>query len=169
METAVKLNYLQVFIQEPEAHGVNRVVTVMLSAEDGNEIRVQGISETWVGGKTGTIAAVLKPKEAKFATWVRKFGIYIIYLAMLVALPGFASLTTRIGIAFGVVVVVIAYAQILKRVIPNTLIDLSPPPTRIWTPFMSQLFAAFIALALGVAASYIFDQLAAVFPDLLRK
>ena len=45
------LRYLKLLIQEPEAYGINRLAVVELNAAGANEVRVQGVQESWLWGK----------------------------------------------------------------------------------------------------------------------
>ena len=60
-----QLEYLKVTIQEPESegYGINRLIVVELNAFGNNEVRGQGIHESWVIGKTEGTAALLKRHE----------------------------------------------------------------------------------------------------------
>ena len=48
-----ELNYLKLFIQEPDEFGVNKMVIVELVEHGVSKIVVQGVREIWVEGKLG--------------------------------------------------------------------------------------------------------------------
>jgi hypothetical protein len=70
-----RLGYFKVTIQEPEAYGINRLVVVELSAFGSNEVRVQGVQESWVIGKAEAIASLLRGYQSTLITTYKKFGL----------------------------------------------------------------------------------------------
>ncbi|GHZ98112.1 hypothetical protein VCSRO177_3562 [Vibrio cholerae] len=90
LDSTEELNYLKIVIQEPEAHGINRVVIVELVASGESAIRVSGINESWVLGKAEAIDQLLKPKQNLLITTYRKYGLNLnsaIFLSMLIVIP----------------------------------------------------------------------------------
>jgi hypothetical protein len=73
--TLRKLTRLKLTIQEPEAHGINKLVVLDLPALGQNEIRVQGINETWVTGKAEATMRMLRSFESGLVTTYKKFGL----------------------------------------------------------------------------------------------
>jgi hypothetical protein len=68
-----ELRYLKLVIQEPEAYGINRFVSVELTADGANEIRIQGVQESWVRGKAETVASFLPPAPEDSCNYVSPF------------------------------------------------------------------------------------------------
>lgn len=153
------LRRIKINIQEPEAHGINKVVTIELNPTGQNEIRAQGINESWVVGKAEAIARTLRPFERGLVTTYKKFGLTLnqgIFLAMLVFIPAIESFWQR-GVFVAVVVALLNVLYWLhSKFIPNTIIYLGEKePTvfqRVWPSILSWLAAATASLA----AAYVF-------------
>ena len=94
-----ELRYLKVSIQEPEAHGINKVAVIELDAEGRNDVMVQGIHESWVIGKAETLARQLRRNQRNFVTNIRNWGVglnlVLIVIVMLVFLPAVESVSGR--------------------------------------------------------------------------
>lgn len=125
--TRDEIKRFKLVVQEPEAHNINRVVTVDLRPFGENEIRVQGIDETWVTGKAEATARLLRAYENKTVSNFRKLGVtlnQLILLAMLVAVPSIQSLWQRAGFVIGVVVLFWCLHQLNDLFLPNVTIYL---------------------------------------------
>ncbi|MCI0400766.1 MAG: hypothetical protein L0Z68_05640 [Gammaproteobacteria bacterium] len=154
-----ELGRLKITVQEPEAHGINKVVIFELSSLGQNEIRVQGINESWVVGKAEAIARSLRPFEKGLVTTYKKFGLtlnQIIFFAMLVVIPAIESLWQR-GIFVAIVIALLSFLFWLhSRFIPNAVIYLGEhEPTllqRMWPSLLSWVSAVTASLA----AAYVF-------------
>lgn len=148
-----ELRRIKVTIQEPEAHGINKVVVVELNSLGKNEIRVQGINEAWVVGKAEAIARMLRTFEKGLATNYRKFGLtlnQVIFWAMLVLIPTLQVLWQR-GVFVVVVVLLLGFLYWLhSRFIPSAAVYLSEQePTffqRAWPSTLSWLLMATASL-----------------------
>ena len=156
------LSYLKVHIQEPDAHGINRMVVVELRAFGINEVRAQGVNESWVIGKAEAIAGLLRRHQNSLITTYKKFGLnlnQLIFLAMLVAIPEIRSLGSRALFVAVVFLLLTALLWVHLRFIPNAKIRLTgSPPTafaRIWPTIVSWLFAVIASLA----AAYLYTSL----------
>jgi hypothetical protein len=152
-ENMGRLEYLKVTIQEPEAYGINRLVVIELNAFGSNEVRVQGIQESWVIGKAEAIASLLKRYQNTLVTTYKKFGLNLnqaIFLAMLVVMPSISSWINRALFALAVFVLLTALLWLHARFIPNASIQLADSkPTllaRIWPTLLSWLVAATASL-----------------------
>lgn len=154
-----KLDYLKLNIQELEAHGINRSVLVELTAFGSSEVRVQGIRESWVKGKTDVIAGSLREKQSGLLTAFRRYGLVlnqVIFYAMLVAMPALQSWQQRAIFAAFVLLLTVGLFQMHARVLPGTTILLgSFKPS-----FLSRTWPSVVSWASGVAAtilaSYVF-------------
>ncbi len=154
-----ELRRLKITIQEPEAHGINKVVTVELNSLGQNEIRVQGINESWVVGKAEAIARSLRPFQKGLVTTYKKFGLtlnQVIFLAMLVVIPAIESLWQRAVFVLIVIVLLSVLYWLHSKFIPNAAIYLGAhEPTlfqRVWPSILSWVAAATASLA----AAYVF-------------
>ncbi|MCC4834768.1 hypothetical protein LMH66_19170 [Shewanella sp. 10N.7] len=162
LEGTEELNYIKIVIQEPEAHGINRVVVVELVASGESEIRVSGINESWVLGKAESIDQLLKPKQNFLITTYRKYGLNLngaLFIAMLIAIPEIEKWYERAAFIAVVFALLNALLFIHNKFIPNTAIYLQKlKPSfieRTWPSILSWVIAASSSLA----AAYIFSIL----------
>jgi hypothetical protein len=157
--TLGELRRLKLTIQEPEAHGINKVVIVELNSLGQNEVRVQGINESWVMGKAEAIARTLRLAEKGLVTTYKKFGLTLnqfIFLAMLVLIPAIDLLWQR-AVFVAIVVVLLGFLYWLhSRFIPNAIVYVGAhEPTRLqraWPSILSWL----VATTASLAAAYVF-------------
>ena len=148
-----RLDYLKVLVQEPDAHGINRLIVVELRAFGSNEIRVQGIRESWVVGRSEALAAFLRKHQSSLVTTVRKYGLNlnsVIFLAMIVLIPDIGTLEMRMAF---VAVTIILLALLLwthSKFIPNASLVLTETRPnafmRSWPTILSWLVAASASL-----------------------
>jgi len=157
--TLGELRYLKVMIQEPEAYGVNKLVVVELNSLGRNEIRVQGINESWVVGKAEAIARVLRRFEKGLVTTYKKFGLTLnamVFLAMLVLIPAIESLWQRAVFVVVVVLLLSFLGSVHSRFIPNATLYLGEQeptlPQRVWPTILSWI----IAVTASVVAALVF-------------
>ena len=157
-----KLQYLKVFIQEPEAYGINKLALIELDSQGRNNVMVQGVHESWVVGKAETLTRRLRRYEKNFVTTIKKWGFGLnqaVLIAALVFLLELGSLWTRgIFAAVGVTLwLLIMWAH--KRFLPNVLVSMKPRKpgffARAWPDILSWLIAA----TAGLAALYAFQLL----------
>lgn len=161
------LSYLKLQIQEPEAHGINKMVVVELRAYGTNEVRVQGVNESWVLGRAEALAAALRKHQNSLITGYKKFGLnlnQVIFLGMLVAIPDIDLWTSRaifVAVVFGLLT---SLLWLHSRFIPNASIRLSDVPpsrlSRLWPTILSWLFAVIASLV----AAYLYTWLTARAP-----
>jgi len=147
------LKYLKVMIQEPEAHGINRLVVVELNAFGANEVRVQGVQESWVIGKAESIAALIKRNQSTLITTYKKFGLNLnqaIFVAMLVVMPGITKWTERALFAVAVFALLAGLLWLHAKFIPNATVrmEVERPSSfaRVWPTFLSWFVAATASL-----------------------
>lgn len=161
------LSYLRLQIQEREEHGINKVVVVELRAYGLNEVRTQGINESWVIGRAEALAASLRKYQNTLVTGYKKFGLnlnQLIFLAMLVVIPEIESLASRAIFVAVVFALLTSLQWIHSRFIPNANIrlgDVAPTRlSRLWPTIVSWLFAVVASLV----AAYIYTWLTAAAP-----
>ncbi|WP_163133625.1 hypothetical protein [Agarivorans sp. Alg241-V36] len=154
-----ELNYFKAVVQEPEAHGINRVAVVELFVSGISEIRVSGINESWVLGKAESIYQTLKPKQNHFVTTYKKYGLNlngIIFFSMLVVIPEIVTIENRAIFVLVVFLLLNILLFVHAKIIPNTLIYMQENKPnffqRVWPTLVSWLVAA----SSSVAAAYIF-------------
>jgi hypothetical protein len=152
-----QLRYLKLQVQESEAYGINRVAVVELNASGANEVRVQGVQESWVIGKAESLASLLRSHQKTFSTTFRSFGLNLNALLALAALIVLPDLTLSRRVIFVAVIAIIIWliGQAHSRFIPNVLIYLGPREPnlieRAWPQLISWLIAATSALVASIA------------------
>jgi len=162
LEGTEELHYLKIVIQEPEAHGINRVVVVELVDSGESAIRVSGINESWVLGKAEAIDQLLKPKQNLLITTYRKHGLNLngaIFLAMLIVIPEIEKWYER-ALFIGVVFLLLGFLLVIHgKFIPNTAVYLQKTKpsflVRVWPSILSWVIAASSSLA----AAYVYSLL----------
>lgn len=149
MENLDEVNYLKITIQEPEAHGINKVIVFELVEYGDSEIRVSGINEAWVLGKAESIAQEIRPRQNKLVTTYRKHGLNIngiIFFSMLVAMPEINGWKNRAIFAVTVFILLNLLLVMHSKFIPNTKIYLSQKEPsfikRAWPGILSWVIAA---------------------------
>jgi hypothetical protein len=162
-----ELRRLKVTIQEPEAHGINKVVILELNSFGQNEVRVQGINESWVVGKAEAIARTLRGFEKGLVTSYKKFGLTLnqfIFLAMLVLIPAIEVLWQR-GLFVVVVVLLLSVLYWLhSKFIPNAIVSLGGQEPTIWQRVWPSILSWIAAATASLAAAYVFYWLTKTAP-----
>ena len=156
------LTYLKLQIQEPEAHGINKISIVELRAYGVNEIRVQGINEAWTIGRAQGLANFLRSYENIVVTGYKKFGLNlngVIFLGMLIAIPEVPSLLSRTIFVGAVVALLAILLWLHSKFIPNATIKVAGPvPSRI-ARFLPTAFSWLFAVIASIVAAYIYTWL----------
>lgn len=158
-KTLKNITYCKINIQEPEAYGINRGVVIELRPHGPNDIRVQGVQESWVTGKAETLAIYLKNYESTPVTAYKKFGLNVnqlIFLAMLILMPSVTTVEYRALFAISVILLLSSLYWVHSKFIPNTSISLTEKTpnwlSRNWMHIISWL----MAILGSVIASFIF-------------
>ena len=157
-----QLNYIKLVIQEPEAHGINRVIVLELVANGNSEIRVSGINESWVLGKAESILQTLKPKQNSLVTTYRKYGLNLngaIFIAMLIAIPDIEGWKSRAVFVISVFLLLNFLLFIHNKFIPNTAIYLEQAKPSFFKRAWPSILSWFIAVSSSVIAAIIFSIL----------
>lgn len=156
-----ELRYLKLVIQEPEAYGLNRIVTVELNANGTNEVRGQGVQEAWVIGKVETVAAVLRKHQKQLADKFRRSGVTFTLALIALALVFLPELTFWRRAVFFIAVLLIAWIfnRLHARFIPNALIYLSPRQPSVIQKALPQVLSWMIAATSALAAAAVYGLL----------
>jgi hypothetical protein len=165
-----KLKYLKLNLQEHEAHGLNRVASIELSATGTNDVLVQGVQESWVVGKSEALTARLRSHEKVFATTFRRHGLNIngvMLLVTLVLLPELPLWRRAIFLAL-VVAIAAVVAQLHSRFIPNALIYLTPRKPGFWERAAPQVVSWTIAASAALVGAIGYGLLKGWFPGWLQ-
>lgn len=165
ISTLGQLDYLKITVQEPEAHGINRVVVVELRAFGSNEIRAQGIRESWVVGRAETISAFLRKHQSSIVTSYRKFGLNIngvIFLLMLILIPEINTVEERTAFVGATFALLFLLHWIHSKFIPNASLQLTEKRPnaliRAWPTILSWLVTASASLAAALGHRLISSQ-----------
>ena len=149
-----EIQYLKLSIQEPEAHGINKLAVIELDCQGRNDVIVQGIYESWVIGKAETLTRQLRRHEKGLVTNTKRYGLglnQLLIVAMLVLFPEVEPLWRR-GI-FAVVVIGLTFAHVWAhwRFLPNVVVYMSSRKTsaltRAWPSILSWVITATASLA----------------------
>lgn len=148
-----ELRYLKILVQEPEAHGLNRVVMVEFNSAGTNELLVQSTRESWVVGRSEALKAFLARFTSPLVTTYKRFGLNlnsVILLAMIIAVPEIEPWIERISFVVGTVAVLLGLYWLHTKFIPNTAIALTADQPgilgRAWPTVLSWLFAVSASL-----------------------
>lgn len=123
-----ELRYLKILVQEPEAHGLNRVVMVEFNSAGTNELLVQSTRESWVVGRSEALEAFLERFTSPLVTTYKRFGLNlnsVIVLAMIIAVPEIDPWIERISFVVATVAVLLGLYWLHTTFIPNTAIALT--------------------------------------------
>jgi hypothetical protein len=154
-----KIKYLKIFIQEPEAHGINRVVIVEFVENGISEVRVSGINESWVVGKAESISQAIRPKQHKLVTSYKKYGLNlnaIIFFVMLIAIPEVMGLKNRAIFVLVVFALLNILIWIHSKFIPNTIIYLTGKKPSIISRSWPTILSWLVAVSSSIFAAWIF-------------
>ena len=156
--TLGELQYLKLSIQEPEAHGINKLAVIELDSQGRNDVIVQGIYESWVIGKAETLARQLRRYEKSLVTNTKRYGLGLnqfIVVGMVLLFPEVEPLWRRGVFAVVVVALLLALVWAHWRFLPTVVIYTSPqkpgPLSRAWPGILSWVIAATASLAAAVA------------------
>lgn len=121
---------------------------VELRAYGENEIRVQGVQESWVIGKAEMLAAILRRHQSTLVTTYKRFGLNLnqfVFIGMLVVMPSIATWEHRAFFAAAVFALLIFMLWLHARFIPNASIKMTVAKpswfARIWPSLVSWLGA----------------------------
>jgi hypothetical protein len=158
------LSYLNLQIQEPEAHGINKITVIELRRYGISEVRAQGVSESWVVGRAEAIASRLKRHQNSFVTAYKKFGLNInqaIFLVMLILIPQFTSIGKRAAFVISVYVILHALLWVHSRLIPSADIRASSPAPSQIARALPSIASFLFAIIASLVAAYIYTWLVA--------
>ncbi|MGH6804784.1 MAG: hypothetical protein ACREC3_15675 [Methyloceanibacter sp.] len=156
-----QLRYFKLVIQEPEARGLNKFVSIELDADGENRVIVQGLQESWVVGKAESIASFLRRHQKGLASTFRRAGLNINSILLVITLVLLPELPLWRRAAFLVSVLLISWAfnALHARYIPNALVSLSTKSAGFWEMAKPQVLSWFIAASAGVAAAVVYGLL----------
>ena len=129
-----ELQYVKISIQEPEAQGINKLSIVELNSENGNDILVQSIYESWAIGKAEALTRKLRRYEKNLVTNTKKYGVglnQVMVLAMLLLFPVIETLWRRVIFAVIVVGLVLVLVLAHKKFLPSVVVFMSPQKTSV--------------------------------------
>ncbi len=154
-----ELDYLKVTVQEPDAHGLNRLVVVELNASGANQLLVQGTRESWVVGRSEALASFLRVYQRNLVTTYKRFGLNInsmIFLAMLVAIPEIASWQNRVVFVVATVILLGLLYWIHAKFIPNASVSLVEPRANAFVRAWPTILSWVVAVSASLVAALVF-------------
>lgn len=157
-----QLNYLKIVIQEPESHGINRIIVIELVANGVSEIRISGINESWVLGKAESIFQILKSRQNSLVTTYRKYGLNlnaVIFFAMLIVIPDIEGWKSRAVFVAVVFLLLNLLLLIHSKLIPNTAIYLEESKPGFFRRAWPSILSWVIAASSSLVAAYTFSIL----------
>lgn len=159
VSTLGRLDYLKVTVQEPDEYGINRLVVVELNAFGKNEVRVQGIRESWVIGRAEALATVLRKNQSSLVTGYRKFGLNLnslIFLAMLVLIPEIDTFWARVTFVGATIALLTLLLWAHSKFIPNASILLTGAKPNIFAKAWPTLLSWLVAASASLVAAMVF-------------
>ncbi len=135
--------------------GLDRTVSVQLGQFDKNEVRVTGGDEIWVTGILEATLGQLKPKENWIATKYRTHGNWlnsIVFLGLLVWLPGIPELLDRAYATAIAVAAMVVLQQSHQKMVPITVIQLGMEKQKRWEGLAPGLVTGGLSAVVGAAA-----------------
>lgn len=154
-----EIRMLKINIQEPDVNNINKVVNIELDNFGSNSVTASGVRESWVIGKTSTVASSIRANENILVTSYKKFGLslnQIIFFAMIVLMPSLPDMGARA--LFGIVVFTLL--TILNwfhsKFIPNASINLTTAKASLFAKLWPTLVSWFVAASASLTAAVIF-------------
>ncbi|SPU45931.1 hypothetical protein [Brevundimonas diminuta] len=153
---------LRLNVQAPEPSGGTRAISVELSRDGVNQVRVQGMDGVWVRGKLEAIADLLRRRERWMLTRVRKWGLNfntLLIIGAAVALPDLATMGRRAVFASAIFAIIVLISALHRRFVPGAVIYLSPRSPGLVERAGPQALSWIIAASSALAASVIYGLL----------
>lgn len=154
-----RIQYLKLSIQEPEAHGINKLAVVELDSDGRNGVFTQGIHESWVIGKAESVARHVRRHENSFFTNFKKFGLGLnqfIFGTMLVLIPEIETLERRAIFAAIVFGLLMALVWVHQEFLPNVVIYMAPKKPGLLTRAVPGIWSWVMAASAPLAAAIAF-------------
>lgn len=158
MDGLNRLNYLKLFIQEPDEFEINKIVLVELAEHGVNRVVVQGVREIWVEGKARTLRNELGKNEKVLATNFKKFGFNLSQIAlftMIVVMVDIQSFWTRLGVGAMFLGAIKFVEWLHVAFIPNASIRLAVGSDTWVNRWGASMFSWISALTTTVVGGYI--------------
>lgn len=137
-------------------------MVIELNAFGNNEVRGQGIHESWVIGKTEGTAALLKRHERVVITKYKKFGLglnQIIFLAMLIVMPDIDNWKDRTWFVMIVFILLACMYQVHARFIPNASVQMGVLNPSFWEKLSLTVKSWAVAIYTSLVAAWIYSLL----------
>lgn len=158
---------LRLNVQAPEPSGGTRAISVEFSRDGTNQVRVQGMDGVWVRGKLEALSDLLRRRERKALTGVRKWGLNIntfFAVAAVIALPGLDTVWRRAAFALAIIAIIYTIAELHRRFVPGVVIYLSPRSPGLVERAGPQVLSWGIAATSALVASIIYGLLKGELP-----
>ena len=167
-DAAERATVIKLYVQQPEAEGLNRVAVVEFGEPQYNMVMVQGADEAWALGMLEKLKRHIQPFERTYATNFKKFGFGInqfLLVGAIVFLPSLATVRDRAVLVVGVLAIILGMNWLHGRFLPNAAIFLIPKPKgAIAANLVSWLIAVTSAVVAALLAAYLEGQIPFVMP-----
>lgn len=163
-----ELRYLKLYIQEQDAYNITKFAMIELNANGTNEVRVQGVQQSWVIGKAEALAGDVRLRQKTFSSTFRRFGLNIngfIAILTIAALPDLPLLKRFILILVAGIASVVVY-QLHAKFIPNVLVYLSERKPSRFERILPSILSWLFAVTSGVVTAIAYGILKGDFPKL---
>ncbi|MER9490146.1 hypothetical protein NKI50_30085 [Mesorhizobium sp. M0563] len=150
-----KIDYLRVNIQEKETANINRVAVVELDSKGESAILVQGGQESWVRGEADFLKSVVDRGLTRTITSIKKFGLNINGLLLIVGIAALPELTFGRRLVFLAMLfaIIIAIMELHKAFVRNAMIFMNQERPRTLNVYSEQATSVVIATVAGTLAA----------------
>lgn len=166
--TADRASVIKLYVQQPEAHGINRVAVVEFGPQV-NMVMAQGADEAWALGMLEKLKRHVQPYERTYTTNFKKVGFGInqlLIVGAVVFLPSLDSLRDRAALMLGVSLIVFVVNWLHRRFLPHADVYLVTRPKGTWAAnAISWVIAVTSALAATLLATYLQGQISTLFSN----
>ncbi|MCA0031495.1 hypothetical protein [Mesorhizobium sp. B263B2A] len=155
------IDYLRMNIQEKETPNLNRMAVVELDSKGESAILVQGGQESWVRGEADFLKSVVDRGLTRTITSIKKFGLNVNGLILLVSIAALPELTFGRRVAFLAILlaIMVAIMQLHKAFVSNAKIFMNEERPRTLRIYSEQAISVVIATAAGTLAAAAYGAL----------
>ncbi|MBZ9677451.1 hypothetical protein [Mesorhizobium sp. ES1-1] len=155
------IDYLRLNVQEKETTNLNRIAVVELNSKGGSAILVQGGQESWVRGEADFLKSVVDRGLTRTITSIKKFGLNVNGLLLLVGIAALPELTfgRRLGFLAILFVIMAVIMQLHKAFVSNAKIFMNEERPRSLQVYSEQAISVVIATVAGTLAAAAYGAL----------
>ncbi len=138
---------------------MSKSALIELNHHRPSQIRVAGPNESWVTGRARNLRDRLRVYENRPLTIYRRHGLAInqvLFLAMIVIVPGLRALWERMAFVGGVTLILLALLIVYNGLFPNTMLLLTDKKPGLFSRLWPQLLALAITAGGGLLAALLY-------------